>query len=128
VIPDGLQPYLAPVSDMYDRNTVIFGKGAKAARVQCGSREQAELLERLVRHGCRGTVKLPIEASVCSNRLRQLESRLKQARAVFSDLAESCGGNDKTRDEVVELLMHWFIQGRERKDKEKAKASGAILT
>jgi hypothetical protein len=45
LIPDGQQPYLAPPSDMYDRNTVIFGKGAKAARVECGSREQAELLD-----------------------------------------------------------------------------------
>jgi len=114
-IPDGDQAYLMPVSDMYDRNVVFFGKGRDATRIACACREQAELLARVVTLGLRGSVSLPTGEQNCRDRMTNLEARLAQARVEFQALAESRGGSDKTRDEVVGLLLHWFVHGRGKK-------------
>ena len=99
---------------MYDRNVVFFGKGRDAAKIACSSREQAELLVRLVNLGLRLSLNLPTSEQACRAYLARLEDRLVQARAQFEVLAESRGGNEKARDEVVGLLLHWFVHGRAR--------------
>ncbi len=114
-VPDGDAPNLASSSDMYDRNAVFFGKGRGATRIVCGSRDQAELLARLVTLGLRESVSLPKRQEDCRECRDRLEARLERARAEFEDLAESRGGNDKARAEIAELLMHWFVHGRERR-------------
>ncbi|MGH7913504.1 MAG: hypothetical protein ACREPW_02485 [Candidatus Binataceae bacterium] len=114
-IPDNDQAYLMPASDMYDRNVVFFGKGRGATRIACASREQAELLARLVILGLHGSVSLPMGERNCRDLLGRLEVRLAQARGEFDALAESRGGNEKTRDEVADLLLHWFVHGRKTK-------------
>jgi hypothetical protein len=113
-IPDADQAYLMPASDMYDRNVVFFGKGRDATRIACDSREQAELLDRFVTLGFRGSVSLPEGAQACREYLTRVQDRLSQARAEFEALAESRGGNDRAREEVIDLLMHWFVHGRSR--------------
>ncbi|MGH7916355.1 MAG: hypothetical protein ACREQE_02715 [Candidatus Binataceae bacterium] len=67
----------------------------------------------LVGLGLRGSASLPASEEACRERLSRLEQRLIKARAEFEALAESRGGNDKAREEVVELLMHWFVHGKE---------------
>jgi hypothetical protein len=110
-IPDGDRAYLMPASDMYDRNVVFFGKGRGATRIACNSREQAELLARLASVGLRGSVSLPKSQQNCRECLDRVEARLAHARKEFEALAESRGGNEKTRGEVLDLLMHWFVHG-----------------
>jgi hypothetical protein len=113
MIPDGDDAYLMPASDMYDRNVVFFGKGRHAVRIRCDSRAQGELLAKLAHLGLRAKVNLPDKEQACRHTLDRLEGRLKQARAEFDALAESRSGGNKTRDEVVDLLMHWFTHGRQ---------------
>ena len=122
-VPDDGQAHLMPASDMYDRNVVFFGKGRGAARIQCASREQAELLSRLALLGIRGPVCLPASEQACRECLVRLEARLERAQSEFADLAESRGGNEKARAEVVELLMHWFVHGRQRAARASAGSS-----
>jgi len=91
-------------------------------RVKCDSRQQAELLVGLVKLGLRGFISLPASAEDCTNCSLRLNERIAQARAAFEALAERRGGNDKTRAEVVELAMHWFIHGRDHKDRKEVQA------
>jgi type I restriction-modification system DNA methylase subunit len=114
-IPDGSPAYLMPSSDMYDRDVVYFGTGRNAVKIKCRSREQAELIARLVNLGLHGPLALPVGARECREHLARLDTRLEQARAEFEQLAESRGGSEKTRAEVVELLMHWLIHGRDER-------------
>lgn len=126
-VPDGEAAYLQPASDFYDRDTVFFGKGRKAERIKCDSREQAELLVELVGLGLRGSISLPASAEDSAHGLLRLEERLAQARNAFEGLAASRGGNDKTRSEVVELAMHWFVHGRYQRGKKEAQAHTDLL-
>jgi predicted small lipoprotein YifL len=103
-----------PASDMYDRDMVYFGRGQRVARVACRSRAQAELLSRLAGLGLRGPVQLPASEEASRQSLVRLDKRLAQARATFESLAHSRSGDDKTRVQVVELLLHWFLHGRDR--------------
>jgi hypothetical protein len=126
-VPDADPAYLMPASDMHDRSAVFFGKGRKAMRITCDSREQAELLLRFIELSLRGSISLPANAESCADHLHRLEERLAHARAAFESLAESRGGNDKTRAEVIELLMHWFVHGRERKGRTEEQSRDAVV-
>ncbi len=77
-----------------------------------------ELLAKLATLGLREPVDLPVSEQACRGSLARLESRLEQARTEFEALVKSRAGNDKTRDEVTDLLMHWFIHGRTVKGQE----------
>lgn len=106
-----------PASDLYDRSIVYFGRGRQAVRISCGSRAQAELLAKLVALGLRGSLRLPTSEQACHASTERLEARLNGVRTVFGALAESRSGNDTTRNEVANLLMHWFIHGRGKENK-----------
>lgn len=114
IIPDGAAPRLMPASDMYERNVMFFGKGRSAAKTVCEGRGQAELLARVASLGLRGAVAIPASEQNSRDGLERLEARLTRARTEFAGLAESRGGNEKTRGEVVDLLTHWFVHGRGR--------------
>ncbi len=113
-IPESGAPSLMPEADMYDRAVVYFGRGPKAVRVPCGSRAQAELLAKLAALGLRGSLYVPTSERACHESLARLDARLAEARAEFEALAQGRSGDEKTRDQVVELLMHWFVHGRRR--------------
>ena len=116
IIPESGAPSLMPPSDMYDRAVVYFGRGQRAARVSCQSRPQAELLSKLASLGVRGAQRLPSGEQACCDTLARLDARLAEARTEFEALSQSRSGDDKTRSQVVELLMHWFVHGRRRGD------------
>jgi hypothetical protein len=114
-IPESGNAILMPATDMYDRTVVYFGEGRRAKRVSCESRTQAELLAKVAALGLRGSVSLPANEGTSRNTLRQLEGRLAEARNAFEGLARNRSGDEKTRSQIVDLLMHWFVQGRGRK-------------
>jgi hypothetical protein len=114
-IPESGAPSLMPASDMYDRTAVYFGRGKRTTRVSCRSRAQAELLAKLATLGLRGPLRLPTNEQACRDSLACLEVRLAEAQTVFQALAQSRSGDEKTRSQVVDLLMHWFLQGRGRR-------------
>jgi hypothetical protein len=113
-IPAAGAASLTSATDMYDRNAIYFGTGRNAKRIDCESRGHAELIRRLSSLGLRGSVQVPRTEHACQGRLVLLEDRLQKARHIFEVLADSRGGDEKTRKEVIELLMHWFIFGRPR--------------
>jgi hypothetical protein len=123
-IPESGAPTLMPASDMYDRAAVYFGRGKRTTRVECESRAQAELLAKVANLGLRGPLQVPTNEQECRHSLARLEVRLAEAQTVFQALAQSRSGDEKTRSQVVELLMHWFLQGRGRRS---ARSGEAVL-
>ncbi|MGC2202620.1 MAG: hypothetical protein WA633_21100 [Stellaceae bacterium] len=115
-IPESGAPLLMPASDMYDRSAVYFGRGERAMRVSCHSRPQAELLGKLASLGLRGPLRLPMDEHDCRDTLALLDGRLAEARTEFEALAQSRSGDERTRSQMVELMLHWFVHGRERGD------------
>ena len=115
-IPDGHEARLMAASDMYDRNVLYFGTGRSATKITCGSRPQTELLASLANLGLRGRLAVPAEEASCRDSLTGLDSRLKQARSEFEALVASRTTNEKIQAEVTDLLMHWFVHGRGRRD------------
>jgi hypothetical protein len=116
ILPESGAPSLMPASDMYDQAVVYFGRGRRAVRVSCRSRPQAELLAKLASLGLRGLMRLPTGEQACSETLARLDARFAEARTEFESLAKSRSGDEKTRSQVVDLLMHWLVQGRRRRD------------
>jgi len=110
-IPDGGMAYLASAQDMFDACVVSFGKDRKI-RLKGESRAQAELIARLANLGIRGKIILPVDEEDARHLLEALETRLSEARARFEMLASSRTGTEKLHNDVVDLLMHWFVHGR----------------
>lgn len=111
-IPVGGKATLIPEPDMFNWETVYFGKGRRGTHLVCASRAQAELVARLANLGVCGDVGLPAEETSCRRLLVALDSRLAEARVRFEALASSRTGTEKLREDVVDLLMYWFVHGR----------------
>jgi len=111
-LPEGGPVHLPPPEHMFDARVVYFGRRHEAV-VECASRAEAELVARLGALGLGGTVSLPPSEAECAALLAKLDARVGQARARFDDVAASrTGDNEKLRQAVTELLMHWFVHGR----------------
>jgi hypothetical protein len=91
---------------------VYFGKGRKG-HIDCQSRGQAELVVRLANLGVQGQVKLPADLGPCLKVLECVDRRIVNARARFKELAESRTGDERVRDQLLEVLEHWFVVGRQ---------------
>jgi hypothetical protein len=115
-IPESGVPSLMAASDMYDRAVVYFGRGQRSTRVSCQSRAQAELVSRVASLGVRGLLRLPTGEQACRDTLARLDARLLAALTEFEALAQSRSGDERTRSQVTELMMHWLVQGRRRGD------------
>jgi hypothetical protein len=111
IIPEERPAVLSP-SPMFDPNTVYFGKGRRV-HVDCQSRGQAELVARLANLGVVEEVKLPADLDPCFKLLDRVNVRLDKAIARFRELAESRTGDERTRQELMEVLERWFVLGRE---------------
>jgi hypothetical protein len=111
IIPEERPAVLSP-SPMFDPNTVYFGKGRRV-HVDCQSRGQAELVARLANLGVVEEVKLPAELDPCFKLVDRVNVRLDKAIARFRELAESRTGDERTRQELMEVLERWFVLGRE---------------
>ena len=111
IIPEERPAVLSP-SPMFDPNTVYFGK-RRAAHVDCRSRGQAELVARLANLGIVGELKLPADLDTCFKLLDRINVRIESARARLKELAESRTGDERIRQQLMEVLERWFVQGRE---------------
>ncbi|MBI1900885.1 MAG: N-6 DNA methylase [Planctomycetia bacterium] len=97
---------------MFSPNVVYFGKGGKDF-VDCSSRGQAELVERLANLGVVGDVRLPTDLAPCLKLLERLDRRLKTAAERLRELSESRTGDERVRSQLVEVLERWFALGRD---------------
>ena len=111
IIPEEHPASLSP-SPMFDPDTVYFRKGRKS-HVDCTSRGQAELVVRLANLGISGRVQLPADLDPCFKLLDRVNARIDQANARFRELAESRTGDERVRQQLMEALERWFVQGRE---------------
>jgi hypothetical protein len=111
IIPEERPAVLSP-SPMFDPNAVYFGK-RRDAHVDCQSRGQAELVARLANLGIIGEVKLPAELDACFKLLDSINIRIESARGRLKELAESRTGDERVRQQLMEVLERWFVQGRE---------------
>jgi hypothetical protein len=111
IIPEERPAVLSP-SPMFDPNTVYFGK-RRNAHVDCLSRGQAELVQRLANLGVVEEVKLPVELDTCFKLLDRVNVRLDKAIARLRELAESRTGDERIRQQLMEVLERWFVLGRE---------------
>ena len=96
---------------MFSPNTVYFGKGRKAI-VDCQSRGQAELVVRLANLGVSGEVKMPADSGPVHQVAGSGESAHGEGRARFKELAESRTGDERIRQQLMEVLERWFVLGR----------------
>jgi methylase of polypeptide subunit release factors len=110
-IPDE-RPATLSDDTMYSANVVYFGRGRKS-HVECQSRGQAELVERLANLGISGNAKMPATLEACIKMLDRVNARIEKARARFQELAESRTGDERLRQQLVEALEQWFVLGRE---------------
>ena len=111
-IPDEL-PASVSKGEMFDAETVYFGKGRKTHLV-CSCRGQAELVARVANLGINGEIGLPTDKAGCQALKAALESRLAQARARFEELAGRRTSDERRQEQMVSLLMQWFVRGRAR--------------
>ena len=59
-----------------------------------------------------GQVKLPADLAPCLKVLDRVDRRVERARARFKELAESRTGDERVQDQLMELLLRWFVVGR----------------
>ena len=97
---------------LFPDHTVYFGK-ARTARVECPSRGQAELVARLATLGVSGSVKMPAALAPAMKLLDRVNVRMDKALARFKELAESRTGDERVRQQLMEVLERWFALGRE---------------
>jgi hypothetical protein len=106
------RPAVVVDNPLFPDHTVYFGKG-RAGRLTCQSRGQAELVARLAGLGVSGDVKLPEELAPAMKLLDRVNGRLDKASARFRELAESRSGDERVREQLMEVLERWFVLGRE---------------
>jgi len=120
-IPEERPASLSP-SPMFDPSTAYFGRDRSKTR-DYASRGQAELVVRLAELGISGPIRLPAELEPAMRLLDAVDHRLKKAEARFEEIAASrVGSNGNLQEQVVDLLMRWFILGRRPPDGNAARA------
>jgi len=110
-IPEPRPASLYAAPNMFDNETVYFGRDRKTHMI-CQSREEAELVKLLADLGVSGLVNIPRSVAGCQRVLVAVEERLAAARARFEELAATRTGMEKLREDIVDLLVRWFIHGR----------------
>jgi hypothetical protein len=109
-LPDG-EARLPDAGNFFEATTVYFGK-KPAISLVCESRAEAELLYAIADAGLRGSVSLPTTEKECHQLSKLLGARLAEGRKTLEQLAEQRAGTDKLREQVLETLQRWFIQGK----------------
>jgi hypothetical protein len=111
IIPDASPAYLSGEAKMFDDSTVYFGKDRKEYMV-CKSREEAELVKLLADLGVHGAVHISPKLDACMDLREKIEKRIQVAESRFEELARTRTNLEEKQDEVVELLVRWFVLGR----------------
>lgn len=109
-IPQGV-PRLKPRNDQFEATIVYFGKDPKN-HLNFPTREHAEIVELIARHGFHGEIELPKDQAETWKAKSVLADRLAAAHEVFTDLAGSRASDEDLRQEIVGLTMRWFVCGR----------------
>jgi hypothetical protein len=65
-------------------------------------------------------VALPAATEPAVKLLARLNERLTAAQKRFRELAESRTGDDRAREQLMEVLLRWFVLGRENKKRPEA--------
>jgi hypothetical protein len=113
VLPEG-EVRLPAAENMFESTTIYFGKNPPEHLV-CASRAEAELLFRIAEVGVRGSVPVPDTEEKCRDLLLKFEDRLARGRARIEELAAERCGTEKMRQQVVDIMWHWFIHGKPAK-------------
>lgn len=114
-IPEG-QPSLPDASDFLDANTVFFRQsGAGKARAQAlalPSREHAEIVFLLAKHGIHGELSLPKTQREAHGLRTKITNRLSTQTSTAKELSESRTGDAKKALELARLLEFWMLHGK----------------
>jgi hypothetical protein len=111
LIPDDL-PAVVKDSPLFGQNTVYFGKTGKT-QVECASQGQAELIARLANLGIKGKARLTADPDKSAHLLHHINARIDRADSRFKELAASRTGDERIQTQLAELLLSWFVLGRE---------------
>jgi hypothetical protein len=114
-IPESFPAQLSGHADMFDNETVYFGKDRKN-HMLCKSRDEAELVKLLADSQVHGDVAIPSSASGAARLKEKIEQRINQARVRFAELAQSRTGLEEKQDEVIDVLLDWFVRGGKVED------------
>lgn len=112
IILDG-SARLSAHAEMFDDTTVYFGKNPKD-HVICSSRDEAELIKLIAELGVRGPIHVPPTATRCRHFMAAIQERVSSARSRFEELAQTRTSLEEKQEEVVALLLRWFVLGRPR--------------
>ena len=111
VIPDD-RPFAIPQpNQIVDSLTIYFGKTGKTY-VECQSRGQVLLIAALAELKV-PKVQLPTGDRPCRNLLQRIKERIQFAKTRFSPLVGSRTGDDRVRTELTEVLLRWFVMGKQ---------------
>lgn len=113
-IPESSPAQLSTHSVMFDNETVYFGKDRKKYIV-FASREEAELVKLLSDLRIYGNVALPSSAAGAAQLRLNIEERISDARARFEELARSRTSLEEKQEEVIDVLLMWFVTGAKTK-------------
>jgi len=91
----------------------VFRSAGARQEVVYSSVEQAALAAALAELGVRGKVTVPAQAAACRQTVRELAARLAEAQRRFGELAASRTGTPALQNRTAELLLHWFMHGRQ---------------
>jgi N-6 DNA Methylase len=109
-LPDG-EVRLPEAGNFFEATTLYFGKKPALSHV-CASRAEAELLYKVANVGLRGSISIPENERGCEELSRLLSKRLSEGSAKLQKLAEERAGTDRLREQVIDQLNRWFIQGK----------------
>ncbi len=57
-------------------------------------------------------MRLPAGMAPCLKVLDRVDRRIAGAKARFKELAESRTGDERVQEQLMELLVRWFVAGR----------------
>jgi hypothetical protein len=111
-IPDGKAKALGK-GHMFSPAVVDFAKGKKVRHETYANPEQAALAAMLANLKIHGQIELPTDEAACAEWRKAVENRISEARSRFEDLAVYRSDMERVREEIVAVLLRWFIHGRE---------------
>ncbi|MBM4019589.1 MAG: hypothetical protein FJ288_14930, partial [Planctomycetes bacterium] len=111
-VPEG-RPRANGPGHLFEPRTVVYRSGGERHEVTYSSVEQAALAAALAELGVRGQVTVPADGGACRRAALELPGRITAARRRFEELAGLRTGTPALQDRTAELLMHWFIHGRQ---------------
>jgi len=111
-IPDGKAKALGR-GHIFDPAGVDFAKGKTVRHETYANPEQAALAAMLANLKIRGQIDLPADEATCAEWQKAIENRISEARSGFEDLAVYRSDMERLREEIVAVLLQWFIHGWE---------------